>query len=59
MALAEEVHANVKYREMPEVTEHKNYSDAKKGKETAKTFIGPMLPFLCVVHGETQGPAGR
>jgi len=44
---------------MPEVTEHKNYSDAKKGKETAKTFIGPMLPFLCVVHGETQGPADR
>jgi len=44
---------------MPEVTEHKNYSDAKKEKETAKTFIGPMLPFLCVVHAETQGPAGR
>jgi len=26
-------------------------------EETAKTSIGPMLPFLCVMHGETQGPA--
>jgi len=28
-------------------------------EETAKTSIGPMLPFLCVMHGETQGPAVR
>merc|ERR1719313_802270 len=42
---------------MPEVTEHKHWSEKNMKEETAKTSIGPMLPFLCVMHGETQGPA--